>query len=119
MKKNISPHVQIYKFPITAISSITTRLTGLYLSGAFVGFGLLNLTNYNYLDKYKNLDKNFKKVIDYSFIFSSTYHTFGGIRHFIWDRYPKYLVNKSVAKSSYILLGTSIISTILIDKLLK
>ena len=29
----ISPHVQIYKFPITAISSITNRLTGLSMSG--------------------------------------------------------------------------------------
>lgn len=119
MKKNISPHIQIYKFPVTAISSITTRLTGLYLSGAFVGFGILNLSNYNYLDKYNKLDRKFKNAINYSLIFSSTYHSFGGIRHFIWDKYPKYLVNKSVAKSSYILFGTSIISTFLIDKLLN
>jgi len=119
MKRNISPHVQIYKFPITAISSITTRLTGLYLSGAFVGFGILNLTDYDYMNKYKNLNKNLKKAIDYSLIFSSTYHTYGGIRHFIWDKYPKYLINKSVAKSSYFLFGASLVSTVFIDKLLK
>ena len=32
----ISPHVNIYKFPITAISSITNRISGLYLTGVFI-----------------------------------------------------------------------------------
>ena len=36
MKKIISPHVNIYKFPITAVSSITNRLTGLALTGLFI-----------------------------------------------------------------------------------
>ena len=34
--KKISPHVEIYKFPITAISSITNRVTGLALTGYFL-----------------------------------------------------------------------------------
>ena len=119
MKKNISPHVQIYKFPITAISSITNRITGLYLTGAYVGFGILNLTNYDIMNNYYKLDKKHKKVIDYSLIFSSSYHTYGGIRHFIWDKYPKYLLNHSVAKSSYLLFGASILSTIVIDKIIN
>ena len=43
MKNNISPHVNIYKFPLTAVSSITNRLTGLYLTGLFIGSGLYSL----------------------------------------------------------------------------
>ena len=39
--RKISPHVQIYKFPITAISSITNRVTGLALTGYYLGFGML------------------------------------------------------------------------------
>ena len=46
-----------------------------------------------------------------------SYHIFGGIRHFIWDRYPYLLTNKAVTQSSYALYGTSIVSCIIIDKL--
>ncbi len=35
----VSPHVTIYKFPVTAISSITNRVTGIALS---IGLFLLN-----------------------------------------------------------------------------
>ena len=61
----ISPHVQIYKFPITAISSITNRLTGLSLSGFFLVGGLSCLTNKNkfLLEKYKELDKFKMKLV--------------------------------------------------------
>ena len=56
MTKNVSPHVSIYKFPITAISSIATRLSGLYLSGLFVGCGIVLLNNKEDIlkEKYKN-----------------------------------------------------------------
>ena len=48
----ISPHVTIYKFPITALSSITNRATGMFLSTNFVCLGtlcLLNKVKINYI----------------------------------------------------------------------
>ena len=45
MSKKLSPHVTIYKFPITAISSIATRLSGVYLFGLFIGGGIIKLVN--------------------------------------------------------------------------
>ena len=117
MKNRISPHVNIYKFPITAISSISTRLTGLYLTGLFVSGGIYCLqNNKNLEEKYKSLSTNNKRIINMSIIIPSTYHTFGGIRHFIWDKYPQLLNNKSVARSSYLLFGISTLSSILIEK---
>ena len=101
MKKIISPHVNIYKFPITAVSSITNRLTGLALTGLFIGTGISNIFNLDLIKKYDKLENNYKKVINYSVIFPATYHTFGGIRHFIWDKYPQLLNNKQVQKSSF------------------
>ena len=48
------------------------------------------------------------------------YHTFGGLRHFIWDKYPKLLNNVDVVNSSLYLFGStifaSIISEIIISK---
>tara|TARA_B100000035_G_scaffold203371_1_gene173984 strand:- start:2371 stop:2742 length:372 start_codon:yes stop_codon:yes gene_type:complete len=121
MSKKISPHVQIYKFPITAISSITTRLTGLYLTGLFVAGGISKINNYDkvVIDKYNNLNSKFKTVINYSIIFPLTYHTYGGLRHFLWDKFPNLLTNKSVVKSSYLLFGLTGVSSILAEKIIN
>ena len=117
MGKNISPHVNIYKFPVTALSSITTRLTGLYLSGLFIVGGVYQLTDQKetLYDKYMKLSDVPKRLFNYSIIFPITYHTYGGIRHFIWDKYPSLLMNKSVTRSSYILFGGSIFTTIMYE----
>jgi len=121
MTKNISPHVSIYKFPVTAISSILTRVSGVYLSGLFIAGGISKLVNKDkYLyDKYNNLNSNLKTAFHYTIIFPSVYHTYGGLRHFIWDKYPKLLTNKSVPKSSYLLFGLTGVSSILAEKLIN
>jgi succinate dehydrogenase (ubiquinone) cytochrome b560 subunit len=38
----VSPHVTIYAFPVTAISSITNRATGMALSVGCAGLGRSN-----------------------------------------------------------------------------
>ena len=117
MNNKLSPHVTIYKFPITAISSIATRLSGLYMTSLFVSGGMICALDKKeeVYKKYHDMSMNIKKVFHYSIIAPLTYHTYGGIRHFIWDRYPSFLNNKSVAKSSYFLFGASFISTIAIE----
>ncbi len=117
MKNRISPHVNIYKFPITAISSISTRLTGLYLTGLFVSGGIYCLqNNKNLEEKYKSLSTNNKRIINMSIIIPSTYHTFGGIRHFIWDKFPHLLTNVKVQRSSIGLISISILSSFIYEK---
>ena len=117
--RNISPHVNIYKFPITAISSIATRLSGLYLSGAYVGFGLGTLCGINFFEKHKELENYKKRFINYTIITPSVYHTLGGMRHFIWDKYPSLLTNNKVAKSSYILFGATLGTSIVVENYLN
>jgi len=39
--------------------------------------------------------------------FPFIFHTFGGIRHFLWDLKPQLLSNAKVKKSSFILFGTT------------
>ena len=48
MKRKLSPHLNVYKFPITAVSSIATRLTGLSLSGLFIISGMFCYTDIDY-----------------------------------------------------------------------
>jgi succinate dehydrogenase (ubiquinone) cytochrome b560 subunit len=116
--KKISPHVSIYKFPITALSSITTRLTGLYLSGVFVGSGVCCVAGIDLYKSYQDLQNYQKKAIKYTLIFPMTYHTMGGLRHFVWDKYPHLLQNSKVAKSSYAIFAMSFGTTILIEKII-
>ena len=115
----VSPHVEIYKFPITAISSITNRVSGLYLTGIFIGCGISGLTNYNIINYYNKLDKNKRLMFEYSLYLSGSYHILGGLRHFIWDRNPALLNNRAVARSSYLLFSSSIVSSFMIDKFIN
>lgn len=121
MSKNISPHVKIYKFPITAISSIATRLSGLYLSGLFVVGGITCLFNKEdyFKQKYNNLSDNYKTYINYSILLPLNYHTFGGLRHFIWDKYPKLLNNIDVVNSSLYLFGSTIIGSVISELIIS
>jgi succinate dehydrogenase (ubiquinone) cytochrome b560 subunit len=116
MKRDISPHASIYKFPVTAISSIATRLSGLYLTTGYIGFGVASLYGVDAKKYYDDLDTFPKKCVNYSFIIPSTYHTFGGMRHFLFDKYPSLLTNQRVTQSSYLLFCATLGTSIVIEK---
>lgn len=105
MKSHISPHVSIYKFPVTALSSITNRITGVVISGGFIIVGISSFfpkQQETILQKYESL-----RIIKPILFFPIIYHTLGGIRHFLWDFKPQLLSNSKVTKSSFILFGTT------------
>ena len=126
---NRSPHVTIYKFPITALSSITNRMSGIFLSTGFILYGtsLLLPNNLNYVTYISNNfnakdskdpndpEKNnkLKKLIIFSTSLITSYHTYGSIRHMLWDYYPNLLKNNLVKNSSYIIIGASIYTSFL------
>ena len=107
----ISPHVSIYSFPISAITSILNRITGTALTGMYIGGGFSKIGGYDMISFYESLSKLQKTGVDLCLLFPTIYHTFGGIRHFLWDAYPKLLTNQKVTRSSYFLLGISFVST--------
>ena len=115
----ISPHVFIYRFPIGAISSITNRVTGLYLTGIFLGAGIYQYCPIDYEEKWKKIGKPYQSILIYSILFSSCYHTLGGIRHFIWDKKPSLITTKITTKSSYLLFGTSIGLSYFLEKMIN
>tara|TARA_B100001113_G_scaffold353684_1_gene359146 strand:+ start:10185 stop:10589 length:405 start_codon:yes stop_codon:yes gene_type:complete len=111
MKPNISPHVSIYKFPLTALSSITNRITGVVLSGGFVIIGISSFfpkQQTTILQKYESFKQyESMRIIKPILFFPIIFHTLGGIRHFLWDFKPQLLSNSKVTKSSFILFGTT------------
>ena len=105
----VSPHVQIYKFPTVAISSITNRVTGVMLSIGVTGIGASTVVG---VDP-STITAAIASVETLAFIpkfavaFPLVYHYLGGVRHIVWDRNPEALTNEQVEQSSAILLGGS------------
>ena len=66
MHRQHIPYVLLYKFPVTAISSIATRISGVGLTGFYLIGGISHLCNIDLYKKYEKLENPYKKVINYS-----------------------------------------------------
>ncbi len=100
--KTISPHVSIYRFPSTAISSIFNRITGVAMSGLFITTGTICFIDKEKIlyDTWDKQNRFIKQSIKTGLAFPFTFHTIGGIRHFLWDKYPTLLSNKNYVNRS-------------------
>tara|TARA_Y100000591_G_scaffold331408_1_gene365253 strand:- start:280 stop:663 length:384 start_codon:yes stop_codon:yes gene_type:complete len=118
--KNLSPALSIYKFPITAISSIANRISGIYMTGFGITSGLFFLssetTKNTFYDYYFNLEFYKQRLINCTVLYPIGYHFLGGIRHLVWDMYPNLLTKPSVTKSSKFLFLAAIFPTIFLER---
>ena len=84
-----SPHLQIYKLPLTGIISITHRITGVLLSAGLVLVVMLFYTLAQGTDAYQAaqsfLNLWYVKVIYWGFIYALFFHFSHGVRHLVWD----------------------------------
>mmetsp|Transcript_10360 Transcript_10360/g.14644 ORF Transcript_10360/g.14644 Transcript_10360/m.14644 type:complete len:126 (+) Transcript_10360:369-746(+) len=116
----VSPHVTIYSFPVTALSSISNRVTGVTLSFGAAGIGAVELfagsgSSLSLMQDISSSGPILSSIAKFSVAFPLTYHYLGGIRHLAWDNFPDLLNNVDVTKASYALIGSSLfISTGLI-----
>ncbi len=88
-KHPTSPHLQIYRLPLTAWLSITHRLTGLILAfGCVLLVWVLaaaaeSATAYQVL--MQHLGSWYGQIFLLGFVFSLYLHFCNGIRHLFWD----------------------------------
>ena len=113
-RRPVSPHVTIYSFPICALSSITTRVTGCTLSFGAAGLGLVELFGGNGAALSLMSDIGSSSILlssgaKFAVAFPVVYHYFGGLRHLLWDNAPEMLTNVDVEKASYTLIGASVL----------
>lgn len=108
----LSPHLQIYRWQLTMITSILHRITGVglcvgmlmlawWLVAAMLGEGAYN-TAMNFA----------RSPIGILFMFGWTvalyYHLFNGIRHLIWDRVYLLKIENAYRAGYLVLLLTAI-----------
>ena len=88
-QRPLSPHLQIYRLPLTAIISITHRITGVSLT-----FGLIlliayllciagGLETFTYAQSF--ISSILGQILLFSFNFALCFHLCHGIRHLFWD----------------------------------
>ena len=85
----LSPHLQVYRLPLTALISITHRATGVALSvGALLLVGVLAAAAAG-VDCYSTVHAHLSSWYGYAvligFTFALFFHACNGVRHLFWD----------------------------------
>ena len=114
-KNPLSPHLQIYRWQISSLLSITHRITGIlnllglifisaWISSAGIGENL-----FEYFSVF--LKSFIGKFILIGFTWSISYHLLSGIRHFFWDLGYGYEI-KTANISGVIVIVSSLLLTV-------
>ena len=120
--KPTSPHLQIYRWNISSITSIMHRITGvvLYIALIIIAWGVFYYTyNTNQQSVAINCDCFFTKLIYVVFCgaiisasFCLYYHFCNGIRHLFWD-IGKGFKLKTAKNTGYLVIFLALFLTIL------
>ncbi len=111
MERPLSPHLQVYKLPMTALMSISHRITGVILAGglllivAFLVAAVMGQDYYNVIVAYARLEYGLWFFIAWSA--ALYYHLCNGIRHLIWDTVHLLDQEKAIAAGWVVLLATA------------
>ena len=112
----LSPHLSIYRLPVTAITSILVRITGnaMLVSAALVVWWLLaGAKSESYFDTANAVITSFLgNIVMLLSLLGLWYHTLGGIRHLVWDQIIA-LDNDPADKMSWAMLIGSVVLTAL------
>jgi succinate dehydrogenase / fumarate reductase cytochrome b subunit len=84
-----SPHLQVYKLPLTGLISITHRITGVFLSAGLILVVAIFYALSQGADSYAAMQSvtNFwlVKIVYWGFIYALFFHLCHGVRHLYWD----------------------------------
>jgi len=111
-----SPHLQVYKLPLTGIISITHRMTGVMLSAGLILFVYIvssvagGATSYTAMQELMSVW--LVKLIYWGFIYALFFHLCHGIRHLIWDA-GKSFNRDTLNRYALVELGCSLVLTLL------
>ncbi|RLN54204.1 hypothetical protein BBJ29_008134 [Phytophthora kernoviae] len=111
----MSPHVTIYRMPVSAISSITNRFSAVGMSFAFVGGSALGFIGADVpalIYAAQDLIPFFAPVSKATVAFPVSYHTLCAARHSLWTYKPEFINNADGPTSSYAIFAASAVLTL-------
>jgi succinate dehydrogenase / fumarate reductase cytochrome b subunit len=89
VNRPLSPHLQVYSLPLTALLSISHRITGIVLVlgmvilTIWISSAAIGEAEYNYLNSFINFWLG--RLVLLGFSFALFYHLSNGLRHLFWD----------------------------------
>ncbi len=110
-RRPLSPHLQVYKLPMTALMSISHRISGVILSGGLILIALFIICAAQGPDVFNMMavyaGHPYMTAFFFAWSFVLYYHLCNGVRHLIWD--AGCMLDKEIAASSgwYVLLATA------------
>ena len=112
----LSPHLQVYNLPLTALLSISHRITGVSLT---LGVTLLTLWVFSAAlgeEEYNlfSLVLNFwlGKLVLFGFSVALFYHLCNGIRHLFWDIGMNFDLRKTMLADFAVLVSSIILTSL-------
>lgn len=110
----LSPHVQIYRWPITMAMSIAHRVSGaaLYAGSLFLAAWIIAIACG--AEAFETVNVFFNSIIGRTILFLYTlalvHHLAGGVRHLFWDVKPALLEKHLATKVAW---ATGVVSLVL------
>ena len=112
----VSPHLQVYKLPLTGVISILHRMTGVLLSvGLILIVYVLHAVaggSNTYTAMQDFMRPGLMQVIYWGFIYALFFHLCHGVRHIIWDA-GKSFERDTLNRYALIELGSSLVLTVI------
>jgi succinate dehydrogenase / fumarate reductase, cytochrome b subunit len=88
-ERPLSPHLTVYRWPVTMTVSILQRITGgaLYFGTLLIAWWLIAAaTSESYFDFVNGIFGSwFGRLVLFGYTWALIHHMLGGIRHLIWD----------------------------------
>ncbi len=116
-KRPLSPHLQVYRLPLTAVVSVTHRMTGVLLSVGLILFVVslvvIQCGSSSFHAMQVFIHAPLVSLAIWLMVYALFFHLCHGIRHLIWDLgegYDKVLMNYYIIlelSASVILTGLS------------
>jgi succinate dehydrogenase / fumarate reductase, cytochrome b subunit len=117
VRRPVSPHLQIYRWPVTMLSSILNRATGIALSVGcllLVWWLVAAAGSANYFNFVQGFLGSWLGVLMLlGWVAALSYHVLNGIRHMVWDT-ARGLEQAGLNGGSYLVLGGTAALTLLV-----
>ena len=113
----LSPHIWIYRWPVTMLTSITHRATGLANAAGLVLITLFLVLTARGSDYFaiahSLLSAWYGRLILFGCTLSASYHLLNGIRHLIWDAGAGFGLKTARNSGLFVLFGTFVLTLII------
>ena len=117
MQRPLSPHLQVYRLPFTAMISITHRITGAVLAVGLLAMPIILLMIASGPAAYEQLQSIigsfFGTIVLFAWSYALFFHLCHGIRHLCWDLGHGF-EHQQLHRLALIELSVSVILTVLV-----